>query len=378
MKAHLRGAGVLAAALLVPAFALGQTGPVAAKKPSTERTLVLPETPYNYADLDLPAHFKTPPARRLDNTPRTNPVTDWGATLGRVLFHDTRLSLNNSTACATCHHQKNAFADPTRFSKGFEGNPVDRHAMTIVGTRFYGPGRFFWDERARTLEDQVLMPIQSKVEMGHELPRLMQTLSADKRYPDLYRKAFGSGDVTRERTARALAQFVRSLVSYRSKYDEGLAKVNSVSDDFPNFTAQENRGKSVFMNRCANCHMQPGQSAHFFLTRPRSNGLDASLRGKDGGVGDVTLRDDDLGTFKSPSLRNVAVTGPYMHDGRFATLEAVLDHYSRGVRNGPNVDGRARRAGNFNGSDRAALLAFLRTLTDHQLLADPKYSDPFQ
>src|SRR5579872_1019242 len=128
-------------------------------KPSTERTLRLPEAPYHYADLDLPAHFKTPGARRLDNMPRDNAVTDAGATLGRVLFYDTRLSASNTVACASCHHQSRAFADDKRFSKGFEGKQTDRNAMSLVELRYYSRGRFFWDERAKTLEDQVLMPI---------------------------------------------------------------------------------------------------------------------------------------------------------------------------------------------------------------------------
>src|SRR6516225_5681984 len=140
-------------------------------KPSTARTLRLPDKPYHYADLDLPAHFKTAAARRFDNTPRDNPVTDHGATLGRVLFYDTRLSANNTTACASCHHQKNAFVDPTRFSKGFDGKLTDRNALSLVNLRYYPRGRFFWDERAGSLEQQVLMPIQSKVEMGQDLDK---------------------------------------------------------------------------------------------------------------------------------------------------------------------------------------------------------------
>src|SRR5205807_7291941 len=123
----------------------------------------LPEMPYRYADVELPEHFRTPAARRFDNTPRDNPVTDAGATLGRVLFHDTRLSANNTVACASCHHQKHAFVDPNRFSKGHEGKETDRNAMPLAEVRFYPRGRFFWDERAATLEDQVLMPIQNKI-----------------------------------------------------------------------------------------------------------------------------------------------------------------------------------------------------------------------
>jgi cytochrome c peroxidase len=347
-------------------------------KPSTERTLRLPETPARYADLDLPAHFQTRAARRFDNTPRDNPVTDAGATLGRVLFYDTRLSANNTVACGSCHHQSRAFAEPKRFSKGFEGRLTDRNAMSLVNLRYVPRGRFFWDERARSLEEQVLLPIQSRTEMGQTLPKLVDILSRDARYPELYRKAFGDAEVTPERTARALAQFLRSLVSYQSKFDEGMATVLTVRQDFANFTAQENRGKGLFLARCASCHMPQGQQAHFIMDRPRNNGLDADYKNTDGGVGDLTLNGAELGLFKSPSLRNVELTGPYMHDGRFATLEEVIDHYSRDVKNHPNVDGRVRRRLNLSTADKAALVAFLKTLTDRKFITDPKFSDPFQ
>jgi cytochrome c peroxidase len=266
-------------------------------KPSTERTLRLPETPYHYADIDLPAHFKTRTARRFDNTPADNPVTDHGATLGRVLFYDTRLSANNTTACGSCHHQSRAFADPQRFSKGFEGKQTDRNAMSLVNLRYYPRGRFFWDERARSLEDQALRPIQSETELGQDLTRLPGTLAQDDRYPELFQRAFGDRKITPDRIGRALAQFLRSLVSYQSKYDEGIAKVLFVGDDFENFTAQENRGKALFLRRCATCHLPGGQAAHFVVNQPRNNGLDADVKNSDGGVGDHTLNAADLGRF---------------------------------------------------------------------------------
>ena len=232
-----------------------------AVKPSTARTLHLPETPYHYADVDLPAHFKSSAAKRFDNTPSSNPVTDNGATLGRVLFYDTRMSANNTVACGSCHLQSRSFVNPDRFSKGFEGKMTDRNAMSLVNIRYYQRGRFFWDERARSLEAQVLMPIQSKIEMGHELPKLIEILAKDNKYPELFQKAFGDSAINEERIGKAVAQFLRSMVSYQSKYDEGMAKVLSVRDDFENFTAQENRGKTLFVRRCASCHMPGGQSA---------------------------------------------------------------------------------------------------------------------
>jgi cytochrome c peroxidase len=347
-------------------------------KPSTLRTLRLPPTPYRYAKIDLPAHFKTAGARRFDNTPRDNPVTDHGATLGRALFYDTRLSANNTTACGSCHLQSRAFAHTERFNKGFEGKLLDRNAMSLVNLRFYPRGRFFWDERARSLEAQTLMPIQSKTEMGHDLGKLVQVLAGDSRYPELFEKAFGDRQITRGRLSRALAQFLRSLVSCQSKYDEGRAGAPSVRDDFKNFTAQENRGKRLFLRACATCHLPRGQDAHFIMLRPLNNGLDADHKKADGGVGDITLDGGDMGRFKSPSLRNVELTAPYMHDGRFRSLEEVVDHYSRNVKAHPNADRRVLRRRNFRESERAALVAFLKTLTDRRFVTDPKFSDPFQ
>jgi cytochrome c peroxidase len=347
-------------------------------QPQPPRTLHLPDKPYRYAEVELPAHFKTFAVRRADNTPASNPVTDAGATLGRVLFYDTRLSANNTTACASCHEQKHAFASPQRFNKGFAGKQLDRNAMSLVNLRYYGRGRFFWDERASTLEEQVLMPIQSKTELGQNLPQLIKVLAADKAYPELFRKAFGDNQVTSERIARALAQFLRSLVSHQSRFDEGLARASSVRADFVNFSTQENRGKGLFLRNCAICHMPRGQEATLFMSRPTNNGLDADPRTADGGLGDITLRSFDVGRFKSPSLRNVELTAPYMHDGRFATLEEVIDHYSKGVKRHPNLSGRLRRPRNLDDSQKAALVAFLKTLTDTNFTTDPKFSDPFR
>jgi cytochrome c peroxidase len=374
---HLTWAGVAAALLclaLFPPEGRGGEEAAAAKK----RTPHLPETPYNYAQPDLPAHFKTREARRFDNTPRDNPTTDDGATLGRVLFYDTRLSANGTISCASCHQQKHAFSTPDRFSKGYEGKETDRNAMSLVNLRYNPTGRFFWDERARSLEDQVLRPIRNKVEMGHDLKVIVADLDKDPAYPGLFEKAFGDRRITEERVARALAQFVRSLVSYRSKFDAGVAKVDSVRDDFPNFTAEENRGKRTFMGRCANCHLPGGQSAVFALTRPRNNGVDPDARVADLGVADVTFNPAQAGQFRSPDLRNVEFTAPYMHDGRFKTLEEVVNFYSQEVKQHPNLDGSLRRRGRMSDREKAGLVAFLKTLSDGEFLTDPRFSDPFR
>jgi cytochrome c peroxidase len=284
-----------------------------------------------------------------------------------VLFYDSRLSANDTTACASCHLQRHAFADPKRFSVGFAGRLTDRHAPNLTGLRYNIRARFFWDERGGNLEDMVLLPILSSIEMGMDLSSLPGKLGHIDDYPALFRRAFGDPAVTERRIALALAQFLRSLVSYRSRYDQGIAHASSVMAPFANFTRQENHGKALFVRSCARCHL-PGEEHDFFGRVPGDNRAGAPARA-DGGLGDVTLNAQDFGVFKSPSLRNVAVAGPYMHDGSLATLDEVIDHYSRNA--APQAPLR------FTDSEKRALVAFMHTLTDHDFLHDPRFSDPF-
>src|SRR5687767_9910016 len=244
---------------------------VSPSRPTAKNILNLPATPYRYADVKLPAHF-TQPGRNPDNTPPDNPLTDDGATLGRVLFYDTRLSANNTTSCASCHVQAHAFADPKRVSKGFHGARTDRRAMPLVNARYYQRARFFWDERAGNLEEMVLLPVQSRIEMGQDLERVVDTFARDATYPALFARAFGDRQITDRRIGKALAQFVRSIVSYQSRYDEGRARAQSAQDDFENFTLQENRGKALFMRNCSTCHMKDGNE-HFFVQTPANTAL---------------------------------------------------------------------------------------------------------
>lgn len=293
-----------------------------------------------------------------------------------MLFYDTRLSANNTISCGSCHVQSHAFADSNRFSRGFKDGRTDRHATTLANVRYHPRARFFWDERGGNLESMVLMPVKNTLEMGQDLDRLPEILVRDSRYPELFRLAFGDPTIDNTRIARALAQFLRSMVSYQSKYDAGRAAALTAAADFDNFTQQENRGKALFRRNCALCHL-PDQDAHFIMVEPVNTGLDEDTGHSDGGVGDITLNPRDMGHFKSPSLRNVEVTAPYMHDGRFATLEAVLEHYSSGGKNHPNKDVRIQPL-HLTESEKAALIAFLKTLTDRTFLEDPKFSDPFE
>jgi cytochrome c peroxidase len=360
-------------------------------------TLGLPQTPNNYARITLPAHFNTNFVRGMDNTPTDNPITDQGATLGRVLFYDTKLSANSTVACASCHVQSKGFSDNDTFSRGFAGGLTGRNSMPIANARYYRNGNFFWDERAPTLEDQVLMPIQNSVEMGLTLEELVQRVTAQPYYAELFNRAFGSTQVTSDRISRAMAQFVRSILAYRSRFDQGLAAAGDVQATFANFTAQENRGKELFMGPagCATCHLDnppppPGQpppprgnQAVFFVNRATNNGLSAGAD-IDNGIGDLTGAAADQGRFKSPALHNVALTAPYMHDGRFATLTEVVEHYNSNVQPHPNLDNRLKVPGtntprrlNLSQPDVAALVAFMGTLTDDELNKDARYADPF-
>jgi cytochrome c peroxidase len=341
--------------------------------------LLLPPAPFNYANPALPPRFLQQPILGQDNTPANNPVTNAGATLGRVLFYDKRLSQNGTVSCASCHQQAHGFSDPARFSTGFHGGLTGRNSMGFANARWYQRRAFFWDERAATLEIQVLQPIQNEVEMGLTLTELETKVAAEPYYATLFTNAFGTPQVTSDRIARALAQFVRSIISTQTKFDAG------VPVNFTNFTAQENQGRQLFTGAagCAACH-----GTDNFVPGPNifNNGLENPYVDK--GVGGLTGNPQDEGLFKVPSLRNIALTAPYMHDGRFATLEQVVDHYNNGVVNHPNLSpqlrnppgspgaGQPRRL-NLTNAQKAALAAFMRTLTDTSLPTDPKFSDPF-
>ena len=351
----------------------------------------LPVLAYAYADseVSLPPYYlqaNAPgSAAGTDNTPAYNPITNAGAALGRVLFYDKRLSVNNTVACASCHQQARGFTDARRLSTGFAGGLTARHSMSLSNARFYERGRFFWDERATTLEDQVLQPIQNATEMGMTLDALTAKLTTTDFYPALFRAAFSSESVTSDRISRALAQFVRSMSSYRSKYDQALAVgPNGVARVL---TAQEQEGLALFGGGpnpngppgngngpgrgagCVRCH----ETTAHALDQPHNTGLDATIT--DVGAGN--------GRFKAPSLRNAALRGTYMHDGRFASLAEVVEFYNAGIRDNPNLDRILRGPGgapqrlNLTLAEKAALVAFLETLTDQALIADVRLSDPF-
>jgi cytochrome c peroxidase len=360
------------------------------------KTLQLPTTLYNYANVILPQHFLENVIEGLDqtsvkfsdNTPGNNPITDAGATLGRVLFYDKNLSQNGKMACASCHKQANGFADSRALSLGLGASLTRRNSMTLTNARFNRRGKFLWDERAASLEEQVLMPFQNNIEMGEILTQLTQKINQQDYYKDLFVNAFGDETVTNERVSKALAQFIRSLISTTSPYDVGRANVAHPSEDFPNFTPKENRGKKLFFDpissgglACIECHSTEAFINPAFGTT--SNGLDA-VSTSDLGVFEGNPIERLKGTFKMTTLKNIGVTGPYMHDGRFIDLRSVIEFYNNGIQPHPNLglilkkaDGTPQKF-NLTPAQIEEMVAFLLTLTDEEMLVDPKFSDPFQ
>jgi cytochrome c peroxidase len=369
----MRGPAAAALAVLLAGCggAAGDARLRASAPPPCEPVLPAPSHGYSDADAPIPPHFRASNAGTVlfsDNTPPDNRITNAGATLGRVLFYDVRLSANDRVACASCHRQIFGFADTARFSRGLHGGHPRRRTMALANARFNSAGRFFWDERAASLEAQVLEVIRDTVEMSMDLEALERKLGSANFYPALFAAAFGSPDVTRDRIADALAQFVRSLVSAQSRFDAVFA--TGGAPDPSRLTARELEGFRVFNSAgCVNCHRTIAQ----FADKANNTGLDAVPA--DTGAGE--------GRFKPPSLRNVAVRPPYMHDGRFATLREVVEFYSGGVQASPSLDPRLRAA---DGSPRnldlkpsqvEALIAFLESLTDSTFLNAERFSDPF-
>lgn len=366
--------------------------------------LSLPEIPFEYENIQFPEHYlnnvlPTIPYRfqfaaiESDNTPASNPITNKGALLGRVLFYEKKLSANGTISCASCHKQESGFSDDKVLSIGFDGGLTRRHSMSLTNARFYDTGKFFWDERAETLEDQVLMPFQDPIEMGLTLDTLIQIVNNLPYSAPLFKDAFGDETVTADRISKALAQFIRSLVSINSKYDEGRALVSSPLTDFPNFTAQENMGKELFYSSnlvapsCQSCHSSEAFLAPLLAPNATTigsiNGLD-SISTDDLGIFESSGIPNHRGKFKVPSLRNVAIRPPYMHDGRFSNLEEVIEHYSVGMQNHPRTLPFMKDANgdvikyNFTDLEKEALVAFLNTLTDTQFITDEKFSTPFK
>lgn len=318
-----------------------------------------------------PARFPAPPASA------ENPTTSAGFTLGRRLFYDPRLSSNGRVSCATCHDPAIAFTIPSALpTAGVSGKALVRHPPSLVNLAWATSG-LFWDGGSKNLESLALAPLTHPDEMGREgkLDAMMDVVVADATYRVLFAAAFAEEEPRIGRLLQALAQFQRSIYSGRARWDDVGAGVTS-------FDEAEARGARIFERSCARCHT-PGL---FTDAGYHNNGLDASfgddLEGPTRGRGRITFSSDDAGKYRTPTLRNVTSTAPYMHDGRFASLDAVVEHYRRGMIDSPTLDPGFRRSGEGPGvtmsdGDASDLEAFLRTLDDPRLATDPAYANPF-
>lgn len=301
--------------------------------------------------------------------PEDNPMTVAGVELGRRLFFDPILSADNSISCASCHLPALAFTDGKALSNGVQGRKGLRSSPSLVNVGYYYKG-LFWDGRAMTLEEQSLHPVADSMEMAAAWPEVEWRLRSHPEYPTLFRRAFGiqkAGEINRYLTGKALAQYQRTLVSSDSKFDKKTRGETA-------FTEQEQRGWTIFFDasptvpnsECGHCHIDP----LFTTLEFHNNGLDAPKNQfyfPDPGRGAVTGNRFDNGTFRVPTLRNIALTAPYMHDGRFATLEEVINHYASGGHYADNLNPNMMKL-NLDARDKAALIAFLHTLTDSTFL----------
>lgn len=332
----------------------------------------IPTGPYQ---LIYPANF----GNRINIT-EDNPTTKQGVYLGRALFYETRLSANNTLSCGSCHKQALAFTDGLAFSKGVDGVLTPRNSMSLANLLW--TRKFFWDGRAGSLEEQAAIPLTNPHEMGQELAVSAKKLRETKIYPALFKLVYGDENITAERIVKAIAQFERTLISANSRYDRYLRNAYTP-------TADELKGMALFNQspdpergtrgaNCAHCHGGTKNYMELF----HNNGLDSIP--KDEGIAALTGLAGDKGRFKVPTLRNIALTGPYMHDGRFKTLKEVVDHYSDHIVESASLSTFLRGESNeVNGKtlklrpdEKRQIIAFLNMLTDLGFVTDPRFSDP--
>lgn len=325
-------------------------------------------------ELEIPALFLEkilPPV-----IPEDNPLTVEGVALGKKLFFEKRLSADNTLACAGCHSPANAFTDPRRFSVGIDGIPGTRNSMPIFNLAWNYNENFFWDGRAVTLENQALAPVVDPIEMHNTWSEVAETLQTDGTYPRMFEEAFGTQTIDSTLVTKALAQFMRTLISGNSRFDRYLAGTEEL-------TPQELEGLNIFLDEnrgdCFHCHGNPNNplwTDNIF----HNNGLDENPA--DRGRGLVTGDPREFGQFKSPSLRNLEYTAPYMHDGRFATLDEVINHYSEGLVYSETIDPLMKKVDEggvgLSEEEKAALKAFLLTLSDPEFINNPDFQDPNQ
>jgi cytochrome c peroxidase len=327
-------------------------------------------TPYQFPELKF---FPVMPVAK------NNPVTKEGINLGRHLFYDPVLSADSSMSCASCHKQSSAFSDsPLQFSSGRNEAKMKRNTMPLFNLAWYPA--FFWDGRASGIEEQVFHPVRNYNEMNLQWDIAAARLEHSKFYKPLFTQAFGKHTIDSIQISFAIAQFMRTLISYQSKYDQVLnSKEIFTKDEYEGFILMNDQTKGD----CIHCHITDGAVLATTLVFS-NNGLDPvanPLEYADKGRGAVTGKTGDNGKFMVPSLRNLAFTAPYMHDGRFKTLEDVMDFYTSGVKVCANIDSKmeyAHQGGTrLTATEKKKLIAFLLTLSDSSFITDPEFSNPF-
>jgi cytochrome c peroxidase len=326
-------------------------------------------TPYRFPELNF---FPAMPVSPV------NPVTVEGVQLGRYLFYEKLLSDDASMSCGSCHKQEYAFSDgPKQYTEGRNRVMMKRNTMPLFNLAWYPS--LFWDGRAATIEEQVFHPVRSYNEMNLDWKNAAARLNENKFYRKLFNEAFGTAEIDSVKIAMSIAQFLRTLISNQSKYDRVLAaKDRFTQDEFDGFNLINDQTKGD----CMHCHSTDGDALGTQLMFS-NNGLDAVTEPsayRDIGRGAVTGNIKDYGKFMVPTLRNVGLTAPYMHDGRFKTLEEVLDFYSEGVKWSPNIDSKmqhVKRGGvNLTKDEKRKVIAFLHTLTDTVFIKNPEFSKP--
>lgn len=348
--------------------------------PTDTTTVVYNQTPFAF---NLPSGAPQP------YIPPSNPMTVEGVELGRMLFYDPVLSGDSTMACASCHVQEFAFSDPRRFSPGIDNIEGSRNSMPLFNLAFGLDSRFTWGGNAASLEEQALEPISNPIELHQSLESAVERIQNHSDYPLLFRKAFNE-DPNDEYIAKAMAQFMRSIVSFDSKWDKMVTPGSGVfpDDDSLAWAGYQNiyllESGTAGEAECFHCHGGGKLLTEGFF---KNNGLDCAddyMGFPDLGLGGITGNVTENGLFKTPSLKNVALTAPYMHDGRFETLEEVIDHYSEGGCMSPTISselGSPHTTGeaiNFTPDQKVALLAWLHSLTDSTLMTNPAYSNPFE
>jgi cytochrome c peroxidase len=294
-----------------------------------------------------------------------NPLTKEGIALGRRLFYEPLLSRDNSISCASCHIQENAFTHHSHtVSHGIDDKLGKRNAPAIQNMGFMKA--FFWDGGVGQLDLFPIAPIENVVEMDEKLGNVLNKLRNTQKYPELFKKAFGTTEINSERFLKVLSQFMIQMVSANSKYDK------YIRNEGQTLTSLELSGLKIFQQKCTSCH-----STDLFTDQTyRNNGLVTKFN--DLGRFEISQIESDKYKFKVPSLRNVAITQPYMHDGRFGTLQAVLNHYASGVQNTQNLDENLKNGNNFgialSEDEKQKIIAFLQTLTDVDFIKNPDFS----